>query len=60
MEAETRYFLRRASEEAHRALSADQPEAAAAHEALAVRYSAKAVNLLTEQDAQGAAPASDS
>ncbi len=52
METETKYYLRRASEEAHRALSATQPQAAAAHEALSVRYSAKALTLLADEDRQ--------
>ena len=54
MKSETRYFLRRASEEAHRALAAQQPEAADAHEALSVRYSAKAIILLGEEDEESA------
>lgn len=42
MQSETKYFLRRASEEAQRAISSDGPAVADAHEALSVRYSAKA------------------
>ncbi len=50
MQSETRYMLRRASEEAHRALSSDEPAVAEVHEELSVRYSAKAVNLLVDED----------
>jgi hypothetical protein len=50
MKLETRYFLRRASEEALRAVSSEKPEAANVHEALSVRYSAKALILLAEDD----------
>ena len=50
MKSETEYLLRRASEEARRAISAEQPEAADVHEALAVRYSAKALTLLVAED----------
>ena len=50
MKPETRYFLRRASEEARRAIVADQPGAADAHEELSLRYSVKALDLLDEAD----------
>jgi len=50
MKAETKYLLRRASEEAHRAISSEKPEAAHVHEAMSVRYSAKALSLLIEDD----------
>ena len=50
MKHETKYLLRRASEEAHRAIRSDKPEAADVHEALSVRYSAKALILLMEDD----------
>ena len=52
MESETRYLLKRASEEARRAIGAEQPEAADVHEALSVRYSAKALIKLVEEDEQ--------
>ena len=50
MKAETKYLLRRASEEAHRAIGSEKPEAANVHEALSVRYSVKALILLMEDD----------
>ena len=43
MESETEFLLRRASEESLKAIASGQPEAADAHEELAVRYSAKAI-----------------
>ena len=52
MNPETEYLLRRASEEARQAIKSDQPEAADVHEALSVRYSAKAATLLAEDDRQ--------
>ena len=42
---ELEFCLMRAREEAHRALRSDQPEAAAAHQRLSVRYSARAFML---------------
>ncbi len=55
MRSETQYFLRRATEEAYRAIRSERPEAADVHEALSVRYSAKAVMLLVEEDQEGLA-----
>ncbi len=55
MEDETEFLLRRASQEARRAITSEKPEAAEAHEELSLRYSAKAVALLHEED--GAADA---
>jgi hypothetical protein len=54
MKHEARYLLQRASEEARQALSAEQPEAAEVHEALSIRYSAKAVTLIADEDEEGA------
>ena len=42
VEKDVDYFLRRAKEEAHLALTADRSEVAAAHHGLAIGYSAKA------------------
>ena len=56
MESETRYLLRRASEEATRAIGAEKREAADIHESLAARYSAKALILLVEQDDTSRSP----
>lgn len=50
MKPETQYLLRRASDEALRAISSQQPEAADVHESLSVRYSAKALILIAEED----------
>lgn len=50
MRSETEYFLKRASEESRRALTSEAPEAAEAHETMSVRYSAKALALLDEED----------
>ena len=50
MRSETQYFLKRASEEAQRALTSDAPKAAEAHDAMSVRYSARARALLAEED----------
>jgi hypothetical protein len=48
---ELEYCLTRAREEAHRALRSNQPEAAAVHQRLSVRYSARAFMLrATEND----------
>jgi hypothetical protein len=50
--ADTDYYLQRAEQEAVRAIQADHPKAAAAHRGLAVRYSARAViAIVNEQDA---------
>ena len=51
MERETEFLLRRAHEEALKAIRSDQPEAADVHEAMAVSYSVKAVELLADPDA---------
>ncbi len=50
MKTETEFLLRRASEESRKAISSDQPEAADAHEELAVRYSVKAAAALSDDD----------
>jgi hypothetical protein len=42
---ELEYCLKRAREEARRALRADQPEVASVHQRLSVRYSARAFML---------------
>jgi hypothetical protein len=55
MKPETRYLLLRASEEARRAINSEQPEAASVHQALSVRYSAKAVTLILAEDDDGVA-----
>jgi hypothetical protein len=52
MESEIRYFLRRASEEARRAISAEQSKVGAIHQSLSIRYSAKALILLAQDDKQ--------
>ena len=49
MDCETKHALRRASEEALKAISSEGP-AEAVHEALSVQYSAKAVGLLVQED----------
>jgi len=41
--SDTEYYLRRAKEEAHRALTSARPEVAAAHRGLSIGYSAKAL-----------------
>lgn len=50
MEEETEFLLRRASQEARRAIASKSPEAAEAHEEMALRYSAKAVASLKDGD----------
>lgn len=50
MENNTEFLLRRANEESLRAISSHQPEAAEAHEELAIRYSSKAVAALADGD----------
>ena len=50
MEQQTEFLLKRASEEARRAIASEKPQAAGAHEELARRYSAKAVAALQEED----------
>jgi hypothetical protein len=54
MKSETLYLLQRASEEALQAISSEQPEAADVHEALSVRYSAKALTLIADEDDESA------
>ena len=56
MERETEFLLRRAHEEALKAIRSNQPEAADVHEAMAVSYSAKAAELLAEPDASAVDP----
>jgi hypothetical protein len=49
--SDTNYWLQRAKEEAVMAIKADHPAAAAAHQGLSVRYSAKAaIGIVDEQD----------
>lgn len=50
MEEDTEFLLRRAKEEVTKAISADDERAAEAHQALAVRYSAKALIQLSAED----------
>lgn len=50
MKSDAEYFLRRASEEAHRAIASEQPEAASAHEDLSNFYSVRAARLLAAKD----------
>jgi hypothetical protein len=50
MDCETKYALRRASEEALKAITSEGPAEAQVHEELSVQYSAKAVGLLVEED----------
>jgi len=56
MRSETEYFLKRASEEAQRALTSDAPKAAEAHDTMSVRYSAKARALFAEEDEAASKP----
>lgn len=56
MERETEFLMRRAHEEALKAIRSDQPQAADVHEAMAVSYSAKAAELLAEPDAEAVEP----
>jgi hypothetical protein len=58
MKSETSYLLRRASEEARLAMGSAEPKAADVHEALSVRYSARALSLLVAEDEGAAAPRS--
>jgi len=46
---ELEYCVKRARQEAHRALASKRPEVAAAHRGLAIRYSARARILRQEQ-----------
>lgn len=55
MDGETRFLLRRASQEARRAISSEYPGAAAVHEEMSRRYSNKAVALLLEGDSSASA-----
>ncbi len=52
MQSDARYFLRRASEEARRALRSNEPAVAEVHDTMSLRYSAKATSLLAEEDVQ--------
>jgi hypothetical protein len=59
VESETEFLLRRATEESRKAIASGRPEAAKAHDELAIRYSAKAIMALSE-DASRTAPESGS
>jgi len=51
--ADTDYFLQRAKREAIRAIQTDDPAAAASHQGLSVRYSARAaLEILDDQDTE--------
>lgn len=52
-EPDLAYLMRRAREEARSAAHADKPEAAAVHRDLSVRYSARALMTIAEDDAPG-------
>lgn len=52
---ELEFCLRRAREEAHRALRSEQPEVAAAHQRMSVRYSARAFMLRAGENDAGTA-----
>jgi hypothetical protein len=56
MKSETRYLLRRASEEALLAIGSGEPKASQVHDALSVRYSAKALTLLVAEDEESGLP----
>jgi hypothetical protein len=56
VERETEFLLRRAHEEALKAIRSDQPEAADVHEAMAVSYSVKAAELLADPHALAVEP----
>jgi len=57
MDDETEYLLKRASEEARQAIRSEHPDVAEVHQAMSVRYSAKALDLLVEEDGAGTSPA---
>jgi hypothetical protein len=50
MDEKTEFLLKRAREEATRAINADSAGASEAHQELAIRYSAKALVQLTNED----------
>lgn len=52
---ELEYCMMRAREEAHRALRSSQPEVAAVHQRMAVRYSARAFMLRAAENDVGPA-----
>ncbi len=52
---ELEFCLKRAREEAHRALRSEQPEVAAAHQRMSVRYSARAFMLRAAENDVGTA-----
>lgn len=60
MENAIEYLLKRASEESLKAISSHQPEAADAHEELAIRYSSKAVAALAAGDEPTGGPCLES
>jgi hypothetical protein len=49
MDEETEFLLKRAAEEARRAISSPNEEAANAHQGMAIRYSAGAVAKLADE-----------
>jgi hypothetical protein len=57
MEEETQFLLKRASQEARRAIASAHPEAEEAHKELSLRYSAKAVAALSGGDGPAGAEA---
>jgi hypothetical protein len=60
MDQETEFLLKRAREEARLAIQAKSEAAAEAHQGMAVRYSAKAVVQLTNEEPEiSPAPAAD-
>ena len=50
MDEDTEFLLKRAREEATRAINADSETASQAHQSMAIRYSAKALVQLTNED----------
>lgn len=56
MDSKTEFLLRRAREESLKAVASSQPQAADAHEGLAIRYSAKAMVALADGDEPVAKP----
>ena len=53
MEEETEFLLKRAKEEATKAIRSADERAADAHQQMAVRYSARALIRLADQDSDG-------
>lgn len=49
-EPDLAYFMRRAREEAHSALKSNKPEVAAAHHGMSIRYSAKVLMVMAEDE----------